>query len=1031
MGRLGWTSALLLTVMLTPAQVIAQQRATVVGQVLDGAQAPLSAAQITVAAVRVTSLTDGNGRFTLQLPIGTHTLRVSLLGYRDAVREVVVTSQGLSVTIGLDADPLRLDELIVTGYSLERRRYVTGAITSVKPATVREIPITQIDELLRGRAPGVQVTQNSGTPGAALTVRVRGSSSISGGNDPLYVLDGVPVTQGNYSRLGGFGGQSIDAIGDLNPNDIESVEILKDAAAAAIYGSRASNGVVLITTKRGNNLRPEISFGAYYGSQKDWRRLPLLNAAQYNEVYNEGCRNRYGANCVTYTDEPNAAAPVPSSVAANMKAVRGADTDWQDAVLRSGGISTMEGSVRGGTESVRYYVTGSVLKQEGTQADLGYDKLNARVNLDYVPVNRITLGTNVALAHAVTKRAANDNTIVGGLATAVAMAPNIPIRNPDGTYYTGFYYNPVGNIQYREAEDRSVRIFANAFGVFSLAEGIDVRGAAGVDHYNLHGLLYQSPVYGNATAVGGRGTDGSSYVTKITYEGTVALNRALSADHAISGVVGSTYEDNVESGSTVTGSNFPNEFFKFLTSATTTTGSSTREDFGLMSFFGRLSYTWRDKVTTSFNVRRDGSSRFGENNRYGTFPSLSLNWRIGEESFLAGQSVVDNLSVRASYGITGNQQGLGNFSWRAVFNGGANYMDVPGISPARLSNPDLRWEKTKQFNIGTDFGLLDSRLRVAVDYYQKTTDDLLYTLPLPRSTGFSGITSNVGSMENKGFDIGVTADWVRANDGLNFSSTLSLSRNRNKVLSLYNDLPQLGTNAVIVGQPLGVFYGYVMDGIFQSIAEVQGHARQTVNANPLLATAAGDIRFKDLNGDGVINADDRQPIGNPWPDYEGGITNTASYKALDVTAFVQFSRGNEIYNGLGAYMDRYGSDGDNHTTRALERWTPTNPSNTQPRAVWGDPNSNTRTSSRFVEDGSFWRLKNLVVGFQLPESMLGAFKARSARVYFQGQNLHTSTKYSGFDPEVNSSGNSSITRGWDFYALPQPRTITFGINVGY
>jgi TonB-linked SusC/RagA family outer membrane protein len=1024
---------LLVASTLLPVRLAAQQSGTVVGQVIQaGTQAPLVSVQVFVPSLRVGTLTDAAGRFSLQLPVGTHRVTFSSLGFSDAVRELTVTAQATTLNVTLESDPLRLDEMIVTGYALERRRYVTGAITSVKPAEAREIPTVQIEELLRGRAPGVQVTQNSGTPGAAMTVRVRGSSSISGGNDPLYVLDGVPITQGNYSRLGGFGGQGIDAVSDLNANEIESVEILKDAAAAAIYGSRASNGVVLITTKRGNALRPEISFGAYTGTQRDWRRLPLLNAAQYNEVYNDGCMNRYGANCVTFTDEPNAPAPIPSSVAGNMKAVRGADTDWQEAVLRAGNISNIDASVRGGTESVRYYVSGSAFNQEGTQADLGYNKLNARVNLDYRPLNRLNLGTNVALAHAQSKRAANDNTIVGGLATAIAMAPNIPIYNSDGTYYTGFYFNPVGNIQYREAEDRSIRIFGNAFGELALFEGVNLRGAAGVDHYNLRGLSYQSPVYGNAAAVGGRGTDGSSYVTKVTYEGTLNFNRTAGLDHEFSGLVGTTYEDNVESASTVSGTTFPNEFFKYLTSATTTTGTSVREDFGLSSFYGRLSYTWRGKVTTSFNVRRDGSSRFGANNRYGTFPSASINWRVGEENFLAGQDVIENLTLRASYGVTGNQQGLGNFQWRAVFNGGANYMDQPGISPARLANPDLRWERTKQFNVGTDFSMVGTRLRVAVDYYKKTTDDLLYSQPLPRSTGFSGITSNVGSMENKGFDVGITADWFRSTaEGFNFSSTLSVSRNRNKVLSLYEDLPQLGTNAVIVGQPLGVFFGHVMDGIFQSAAEVAAHARQTVNANPRLATAAGDIRFKDLNGDGVINADDRQPIGNPWPDYEGGLTNTASYRAFDLTAFIQFSEGNDIYNGIRIYMDRYGSDGDNHTTRALDRWTPSNPSTTEPRAIWGDPNGNTRASSRFIEDGSFWRLKNLVVGYRIPDGLASKFRARSARVYFQGQNLITRTAYSGYDPEVNSSGNSSVTRGWDFYALPQPRTITFGVNLGY
>jgi TonB-linked SusC/RagA family outer membrane protein len=816
--------------------------------------------------------------------------------------------------------------------------------------------------------------------------------------------------------------------------------------------------VVLVTTKKGKSGRPDITFGAYYGGQKDWRRIDLLNADQYIEVYNEGCVNRYGAPCVTYVGEPNATAPVPSSVAGNMKAYRNVDTDWLDEVLRTGAISNLEASVRGGTDRVRYYVTGSSFDQEGTQRDLGYKKLNARVNLDYDPADRLTLGTNVALTRSIAKRAANDNTIQGGLANAMAIAPTVPVKDANGKYVTGFYTNPLGNIENRSAQDRNVRILGNVFGTYSLLEGINIRAFAGLDHLNLRGLRYNSPAYGSAAATGGLGTDASSYVTKATYEGTLNFNRMLGTEHEFAGVAGGSFEDNTEAWAVVNGEQFPSDAFKFIGSAATTYGQSGREDWGLVSYFGRLSYTWRDRLTASFNVRRDGSSRFGENNRFGTFPSVSVNWRVGDESFMQRQNILGNLALRASYGITGNQQSLENYQWRAVFEGGQNYMDQPGIRPQRLANPDLRWEKTKQFNVGTDFSVVSNRLKIAFDYYLKETEDLLWTQPVPRSTGFSGITSNVGSMENRGLDLGLTADWLTsARDGLNFSTTLSLSRNRNKVTELYDHSESLGSTGTIKeGYPLGVFWGHIADGIFQSYDEINAHARQVVNSNPRLATAPGDIRFRDINGrdangeltgqpDGVINSDDRTMIGNPWPDYEGGITNTASFKGFDMTAFVSFSQGNDIYNGTRFYMDRYGSDGDNHSTRALKRWRPDFTNTNEPRAIWGDPNQNTRPSTRWVEDGSYWRLKNLVIGYTLRgESATLAtggqrqsrgiprlIGARSIRFYVQGQNLITRTDYQGFDPEVNSAGNSSTTRGWDFYALPQTRTLTFGFNIGY
>jgi hypothetical protein len=382
-----------------------------------------------------------------------------------------------------------------------------------------------------------------------------------------------------------------------------------------------------------------------------------------------------------------------------------------------------------------------------------------------------------------------------------------------------------------------------------------------------------------------------------------------------------------------------------------------------------------------------------------------------------------------------------------LFAGGANYDQQPGINPSQLANPDLKWEKTNQMNVGTDFALLNDRLGLTFDYYTKKTEDLLVSRPVPRTTGFASIWSNVGTMENKGLEASLRATWLRSSapTGLNFSTTFNVSRNRNKVLELYNDQPISGgfANRVEEGKPLGFFYGYIVEGIFQSYDEIAQHARQVTNTNPRLATAPGDLKFKDIAGrdaqgklvmtpDGVINADDRTEIGNPWPNFEGGITNSLSFKAFDVTAFVQFSQGNDIYNANRIYQDRYGSGGDNHTTRALDRWTPTNTNTSEPRAVWGDPNQNTRESSRFVEDGSYVRLKNLVVGYTLPGTLAGRVGVRTARIYLQGQNLLTSTDYTGFDPEVNYQGNSSsLTRGTDFYTLPQARTITFGMNLGF
>jgi TonB-dependent starch-binding outer membrane protein SusC len=1038
MKRLSSSVPLVLAVMLLPGTARSQERSSVTGQVIaQTTNEALHGVRVAIPALNMSTVTDERGRFQLAgVPLGSHTLRLRLIGYRQVARDVSVGADGANVTIEMVADPLRLDELVVVGYGAQRRGDVGGAISSLKPAEiVPEASNTSLNQRLQGHAAGVYVNQNAGNPGAAISVRIRGSSSISGGNEPLYVIDGVPLTQGNYSALNiGFGGQGIDALSDVNMSDIESIDILKDASAAAIYGSRASNGVVLITTKRGRADRTEFTFGGYYGTQKDWRRLDLLNAQQYMEIYNEGSTARFGPPSASGVDEWYCYADQGTC---DVEAVPGTDTDWLAEVMRRAPMKSLDGSVRGGTDRVRYYVSGSSVRQDGIIQTMGYRRMNGRVNLDYVPFPRLAVGTSVQLVHSVTNRHSSDNTIYSAWANAIANPPIEPVFDAlTGNYYETLYANPVGMNRETESEERGLRILGNSFATYSLFEGIAARVSVGLDQLTMRSRRYDSPNFGPWVPNGGRAQAGNNFATKVTYEGTISFNRTVRPGHDVSGLVGGSYEDNFEDWSYVQGEQFPSEYFKYITSAAKVQeGTSTRTDWGLVSYFGRLSYTFADRVTTTLNVRRDGSSRFGSANRFGTFPAASMLWRIGSERFMQRQKLFSNLALRLSYGLTGNQQLLGDFASRGLFTGGANYLDQPGIAPSQLANPELRWEKTNQLNLGVDFSVLDDRFALTVDLYDKRTDDLLVARPIPRTNGFAQVWSNVGAMQNRGIEVSVTARLLQAASarGLNWSTTFNVSQNRNKVTALYNDQPfNAGFgNRVEVGKPLAFFYGWVTDGIFQTIEEVRAHATQTVHSNPRRATSAGDIRFKDLNGDSVITADDRTMIGSPWPDYEGGITNTLSFRGFDMSAFLQFSLGNEILNANGIYMHQYGSGGDNHTTRALRRWTPQNPNTTEPRAVWSDPNLNTRISDRFVEDGSFLRLKNLVIGYTLPASLAPRLGYRTLRVYVQGQNLATLTRYSGFDPEVSANGQSSLARGADFYTLPQPRTITIGFNVGF
>jgi TonB-dependent starch-binding outer membrane protein SusC len=518
MRRLLLSLAVLAFLAALPGTGLAQERGSVTGQVLaTDTQQPVWGVLVEIPALRLATMTDERGRFLLQsVPYGTHTVRVSVLGYRQATADVTVGAAAATLTVSLEPDPLLLDELVVTGYGTERRANVAGAVSSLRAETVREISATSVNQVLQGRLAGVQINQNSGTPGGATTVRIRGSSSISGGNDPLYVIDGVPLNQGNFSRLGvAFGGQSIDALSDLNANEIESIEILKDASAAAIFGSRASNGVVLITTRRGTSQRPEISFGSYYGTQDLWRKVDLLNADQYFEIYNEGCRARYGItyDCVDYTGD----SWIPSAP--------GADTDWVDEVTKPAPMGSVDASVRGGSERVRYYVAGSSLVQDGVVAAQGYRRLNGRINLDYDPLNRLSLGTNVALTRSVYDRARSDNNIYSPWANALANPPIQPIYTEDGGWFETLYANPVGMMNEAEAQERGIRILGNLFAAYTFAEGLTGRVSFGLDNLTLRSRSFDSPAFGPWSGQGGAADAASSFVNKLTYEARVNFDR--------------------------------------------------------------------------------------------------------------------------------------------------------------------------------------------------------------------------------------------------------------------------------------------------------------------------------------------------------------------------------------------------------------------------------------------------------------------------------------------------------------------------
>jgi TonB-linked SusC/RagA family outer membrane protein len=648
------------------------------------------------------------------------------------------------------------------------------------------------------------------------------------------------------------------------------------------------------------------------------------------------------------------------------------------------------------------------------------------------------VGTSVALSRSVMDRAASDNSVISPFANAIASPPIEPVRVAGGGFNEGFFYvNPVA-LRQHQVEERNFHVIGNAFANYTLADGLTARLTAGLDQYALNSYLYYSPLLPPGSGSGGSSVSANTTASKVLFEGTMNYARDFGERHAFTGLVGASYEDNDTESSSVQGSGFPTSAFRFLNSASViSAGGNGVTEYGMTSVFGRVSDTYADRLTATLNARADASSRFGANNQWGIFPSAAVLYRFGDE-LLERQNTISDLALRASFGLTGNQEGLGNFASLALFNGGYAYDDQAGIGPSQLGNPDLSWEKTTQLNLGGDIAFFEDRLGLSFDWYRKSTTDLLLARPVPFSTGFSNITENIGAMRNTGVELAARAQIVRgARPGaFNWTSELNVSHNRNEVTKLYAGQAIGSFVRIEEGKPLGYFYALRADDLFRDEAEIcrdpsgQQCLAQGLHAFQSEETALGDVRFRDVNGDGVINDDDRTDVGSPWPDFQGGFTNTLTFGGLDATVFLSFSRGNRVFNGMRQYTDAPGGSGDNLSTRVLDSYSAENPDGRQPRLTINDPNGNGQNSSRFVEDGSYARIKNVVVGYRLPDALARRAGTTRARIYVQAQNLVTWTNYSGFDPEVNYAGDNSVTRGYDFYTLPQARTISVGFDLG-
>lgn len=950
------------------------------------------------------SITDTDGMYRLVVPNGA-TLSISFVGYK--TQEIVYAGQP-RIDITLEEESKELSEIVVMGYSSVQKRDISGSVVSIKAEDFKEISLNGIDQALQGKAPGVQVVQSSGTPGGGISVRIRGSTSISASNRPLFIVDGVPVETGTLS-LRDFGGQDDNALSLVNPNDIESIEVLKDASAKALYGSRGANGVVLIRTKHGNRSATRINFDVQRGIINPVKKLSLLGSSDLLTLQREALTNA-GQN-------PDAAGLIPGVTDA-------VNTDWLDQIFRTGILQQYQLSASGGDDNTTYYLSGGYRDEEGVQLNNRFQRLSGTLNVDRKFTPKLSVGTNLTLAYSINHRVKGDNFLDGVYSGAIKSLPyyspydeNGRLVGPSSPLYAGFpNFNPVAQAVLPRFISTTTKILGNINGTYRINDELFIKSQVGIDYNDVNEDQYESSqtaIGGYLSSVGGKGYGVFSVNSSTNFiANTIISYSKKSNDHQFDALAGVEVIRRPALSASVTGRIFPSDDFTYITSAgIVDNGSSTKIKSGLLSFFGEAKYNFKDKYYATFSMRADGSSRFGPGNRFGYFPAVSGWWRISEEEFFQS-SVVSDLKVKASFGFTGNER-IGDFQFLGSW-GTATYNGSSGVAPSNLANPDLKWESTREINVGVDIALLQGRIQATVEAYSNKTSDLLYNRPYASTTGFTSVLDNIGDLQNRGIELGIST--VNLEGALKWSTDLNLSKNINKILFLADSVPVYtgytaegvsATNIVQQGQPLGTFIGLNFLGV-----------------DP----ATGNAIYQDRNGDGQITNDDQMVIGHALPKLTGGLTNRLAYGNFDLSIFFQFSLGNDVLNLTKATLINSGSDmTTNQSPDALRRWQKPGDITDVPRYIAGNTTNNYH-SNRLIEDGSYLRLKNLGFGYTLPSRITQRFKLDRLRIYGSATNLWTYTKYTGADPEVSTLSGSTTAQGIDFFTLPQVRTLTIGLN---
>ncbi len=1015
---------LVLTSWLTALDAAAQAR-LLSGRVLDADGGALPGTTVQERGTTNGATTGADGRFSLSVQPSA-TLVISSVGF---TTQTIAVGDRTNLEIKLAASTTALNEAVVVGYGSQSKADLTGSVVQLSSKDVGNQPVQSFEQSIQGKAAGVFIESSSGKLGQGIRVRVRGVSSISGDTQPLYVVDGIPVLADNLSSTAA----ATNPIADINPNDIESISVLKDASASAIYGSRASNGVVLVTTKRGKAGATRFNIGFQTGLSSPTNKREFLNNQEYVTLLTEALVNS-GRSAARNTARLRAyAADAANPLTYN--------TNWQDEAFQRAPFQQYDLNTSGGNEKTKFFISGQYSDQKGIIVGNAFQRINVRFNLDQQATDKLSFGINTGVSRSVNNRIPNDNAFSSPM-QIVALSPITPLTDPRTGLLSGsfdpatgtpnfnfpFYYNPLLNIVGGFYNTTSYRVLGNVYAQFKLTPDLLFRSELGTDLISQNedqklGVITSR----NSNPTNGSGFNANAVNTRIIVNNYLAFRKTLAEQHAVDLTIGTSFERGQTTGNSVQGTQFPSDAYRTLSSSSTlTSGSSFNTANTLVSYFARGSYAFAGKYLLSASARLDGSSRFGPNQRYGLFPAASVGWVISEESFLKNNTTLSLLKLRASYGRTGNQ-GFGNFAWRGLFTGAAGYVGLGGQAPQQLGNSDLAWESTLQADGGLEFGFFGGRISGEVDVYQKRTDNLLLFQPVPASTGFTGRNFNVGQLENRGIEFVLTTRNIQGD--FNWTTSFNAALNENKILNL-NGPDILGSflNRVRVGQPLGVFVGPEYAGVDPA----KGDALYFLN------TTLADGRVDRTT---TTNINDATPVvvGNPNPRWTGGLTNTFSYKGIDLSATLVGTFGNQIFDG-GAqfYSVGFNNGPDNQTRDQLNRWQKPGDITDVPRANYLSGNGS-GLSSRFVRNGDYVRLRTMVLGYNLPAAVAQRGFLQSARVFVQALNLLTFTKYKGWDPEVSAdyltgTGNTSqnnINQGIDFYTAPQPRTYTVGLNLGF